>query len=143
MPYRFRDEIATADVAFEAWGETLEEVIIAAADATLNVMVADLDAVVDRVRRSIHAEADAADMLLFEVLQELIYYKDAERLLLRVPKVELECGAGRFSLKAEAYGEEIDPTRHELVVDVKAVTLHRFEVVETENGWQAQVILDI
>ena len=34
MPYRYRDDIATADAAFEAWGDTEEEMIIAAADAS-------------------------------------------------------------------------------------------------------------
>ncbi len=41
MPYQFVDEIATADIAFEAWGEDLEEMLAAAADATMNVMVSD------------------------------------------------------------------------------------------------------
>ncbi|MGO9315027.1 MAG: archease [Syntrophobacteraceae bacterium] len=34
MPFEFHDEIATADVAFEAWGQTIEEMFIAAAEAT-------------------------------------------------------------------------------------------------------------
>ena len=33
--------------------------------------------------------------------------------------------------------------RHEEVVDVKAVTMHMFEIKQTEKGWRAQVILDI
>ena len=32
--YRFRGDVALADAAFEAWGETLEELFVAAADAT-------------------------------------------------------------------------------------------------------------
>ncbi|HOV88133.1 MAG TPA: archease, partial [Syntrophobacteraceae bacterium] len=39
MPFRYIEDIATADVAFEAWGETLEDLCVAAADATMNVMV--------------------------------------------------------------------------------------------------------
>ena len=45
MPYRYLEDIATADVAFEAWGDTLEEMFVAAADATMNVMVSDLDTI--------------------------------------------------------------------------------------------------
>ncbi len=33
--------------------------------------------------------------------------------------------------------------KHDLIVDVKAVTLHRFEVKQTETGWKASIILDI
>ncbi len=40
-------------------------------------------------------------------------------------------------------GEKIDSGKHDLVVDVKAVTLHRFRVEKTQRGWEAVVILDI
>lgn len=143
MPYQFLEEIATADIAFEAWGETIEEMFVAAADATMNVMVEDLATIEDRARRTIQVEADAIDMLLFEFLQELIFYKDAERLLLRAPQVQIQRQDGHSTLTAEAFGEELNPNKHELVVDVKAVTLHRFRVEQTSRGWEAMVILDI
>ena len=45
MPYRYLEDIATADVAFEARGKDLAELFMAAAEATMNVMVADLDSI--------------------------------------------------------------------------------------------------
>ena len=48
-----------------------------------------------------------------------------------------------YHLTAEATGEKLNPLRHELLVDVKAVTLHRFTVKQTPEGWEATVILDI
>ena len=45
--------------------------------------------------------------------------------------------------EASAWGEAIDPGRHRLRVDVKAVTLHGFSVQSTTDGWEARVILDI
>ena len=47
------------------------------------------------------------------------------------------------ALHATAIGEQLDPQRHQMRVDVKAVTLHRFRVEQTEQGWEAFVILDI
>ena len=143
MPYNFLDDIATADIAFEAWGETAEEMFVAAADATMNVMVSDLDTIEDHEHRMIRVESDAMDMLLFELLQELIYYKDADLLLLRVPQVHISREGDIFTLSGEAYGEQLNPHKHELVVDVKAVTLHRYRVEQTPRGWEATVILDI
>lgn len=143
MPYRYIPDIAIADVAFEAWAETLEELFLAAADATMNVMVADLETIADKDIRSLELADEQVDMLLFQLLQELIFFKDAERLLLRVRAIEIHRLADRYALKAEARGEGIDPGRHDLVVDVKAVTLHRFRVESTAKGWEAAVILDI
>jgi SHS2 domain-containing protein len=46
-------------------------------------------------------------------------------------------------LNAVTTGEAIDRDRHEQRVDVKAVTLHRFQLEKTDDGWTAMVILDI
>jgi SHS2 domain-containing protein len=40
-------------------------------------------------------------------------------------------------------GTGMDPERHHQRADVKAVTLHRFQLEKTERGWEALVILDI
>lgn len=143
MPFRYIEDIATADVAFEAWGETLEELCVAAADATMNVMVEVLDTIEPRVTKELCLEADTAEMLLFELLQELIFWKDAEQLLLRVIAARIRQEEGRFFLVARAAGERLDPEKHELVVDVKAVTFHRYRVEPAARGWEATVILDI
>jgi SHS2 domain-containing protein len=49
-----------------------------------------------------------------------------------------------WELVATVRGEPIDPKRHALRADVKAVTYHQFEVVQTETGgWKARVVVDI
>ena len=50
---------------------------------------------------------------------------------------------GALVLEAEARGEPLDPLRHRLQADVKAVTLHRLRVEQTARGWEASVVLDI
>jgi len=143
MPFEFLGDIATSDVAFHAWGQTVEEMFSAAADAVMNVMVADLSAIAFVEERECALESEALDMLLFGLLQELIFYKDAEQLLLRVADVAVGGTEGNYNLTARLTGESIDSTRHDLIVDVKAVTLHRFSVEQTHKGWETLVILDI
>jgi SHS2 domain-containing protein len=141
--YRYLEEIATADVAFEAWGATREETFLAAADATLNTMVEEIGTVAPRERRAFALSADSLDLLLFELLQELVYRKDAERLLLRIRDLRIEEAGSGYRLHAEATGETIDPGRHSLLADVKAVTLYRLAVEESTDGWRAVVVLDV
>ena len=143
MPYRFLEDIAIADVAFEAWGETREEMFTAAADALMNVMVADLETIRPVEEVEFRLENRALDMLLFDFLNEVIFYKDARLLLLRAEALSIIPSKNRFTLKAVARGERLDPARHPLIVDVKAVTLHRFLVEETKDGWRSVVVLDI
>ena len=143
MPYRFLGDIAIADVAFEAWGKTREEMFAAAADALMNVMVAELDTIRSIEEVDFRLENRALDMLLFDFLNELIFYKDARLLLLRPQSLTIIPLSGRYTLNAVARGERLDPSRHPLTVDVKAVTLHRFQVEETKDGWRSVVVLDI
>ena len=141
MPYRYLDDIAIADAAFEAWGATREELFAACADALVNVMVEELDAIgrIETVEVSLQ-EIDL-EMLLFNFLNELLYYKDAQRLLLRAASLTIGLKDGLFHLHATLYGEEAG--RLATHADVKAVTMHRFRVEQTGKGWEATVVLDI
>ncbi|MBI2360235.1 MAG: archease [Deltaproteobacteria bacterium] len=143
MPYKYLEDVAIADVAFEAWGATLEELFTAAAEATMNIMVADLATITSGEKRKIALEEENLDLLLFNFLQELVFYKDAERLLLRVAKVRIEQGDGIVRVEAELYGEELNPRKHDLGVDVKAITLHQFQVEHSAGAWRANVIVDV
>jgi SHS2 domain-containing protein len=143
MPYEYLEDDAIADIAFRAWEPTLEGVFVAAADATMNVMVEELGAIQPMVEKEIKLENDSLEMLLFDLLQELIYHKDAERLLLRVPQVRIDTKDNRYLLQAKAAGEVLEPERHHPRVDVKAVTMHRFSLKKTDDVWEAFVILDI
>jgi SHS2 domain-containing protein len=143
MPYKFLEEIGTADIAFEATGRDLAELFSDAADATMNVMIDNLDAIERRESRQIKLSNDKIDMLLFDLLQELIYFKDAERLLLRVRDVQIDEKNEKYFLKADASGEPLNAARHLQRADVKAVTLHDFSVEKEDGGWKARVLLDI
>jgi len=143
MPYRYLEEIGTADIAFEATGRDLPELFSDAADATTNVMIDNIEAIQARETRQIELSNDKLDMLLFDFLQELIFLKDAERLLLRIREVQIDDRDKMYLVKATAEGETLDPERHHQRADVKAVTLHNFVVEQTDGGWKARVLLDI
>lgn len=143
MPYRFLEDIATADVAFAAWGETREELFRAAAEALLATMVNEPATVEPCQEQTIRVTEGQLDLLLFSFLNELIFFKDARCLLLRVDSLKIEERDGDYSLEAVTKGERIDPLRHPLLVDVKAATLHRLSVAYHDGAWQGTVVLDV
>jgi SHS2 domain-containing protein len=143
MPYEYLEEFGTADIAFDATGRDLPELFMAAADATMNVMIENLDGIEPRETLQIELSNDKLDMLLFDLLQELIFVKDAERLLLRIREIQIDEREENYFVKAIAAGELLDAERHHQRADVKAVTLHDFSVERTNDGWKARVLLDI
>ena len=143
MNYEFLEDVAIADIAFQASGNTLEEVFQVSGDATINAMIENIEEIQPKETRNFHIENDELDLLLFNFLQELIYYKDSELLLLRTQEIKIYEENGQHQLNAVMIGEKLDRDRHEQRVDVKAVTLHRFKLEKTAEGWTALVILDI
>ena len=143
MPHRYLEEIAVADVAFEAWGVELSALFTAAADALLGVMVDDPSEILPACVQPLALEADSAEELLFVFLGELVFLKDSRQLLLRVPEPVVAQEGQVWRLTALARGETIDRQRHRLGVDVKAITLHCFALTQEGERWSATVVVDI
>lgn len=146
MPYRYLDDLSVADVAFEAGGTTPEELFTAAWQATLRVMIRNPAALTAVESRNIVLEEASLDLLLHNFLQELIFYKDAEGLLLRIEDCRIQWEEGRSKsakLEARAVGQSIDTKIHRLGTDVKAVTFYHFNLAREKRKWKATVVLDV
>jgi len=143
MSWRFAEDLSGSDRGFEADGADLRELLASAVDATLAVMIGDPAGL--RPLRKVQTRLGAPDAagLLFALLQEIIYRKDADGLFLRLADGTVTERAGAFVLDAALAGEEFDRGRHEPGTDVKAVTLHRFEVAHDAGRWRASVVLDV
>ena len=141
MSYWYLEEVATADVAFEAEGRTLPEVFEASALALTEVMV-DLNGLSSALPHHISLTADDLETLLFRWLAELIYLKDSVCLLFGRFEITIREGT-EWALEATAWGDRIDYEKMSLKLDVKAVTYHMFLLEQTAEGWRARVVLDI
>ncbi len=137
QPFRVLEH--TADIGFEAFGATRQEVFANAARALMYLMV-DPESIVPQARLSLRAEASDMPNLLVNWLSEILYLFDAEGWLLRDFEVE---DLTDHSLGALAWGEKFDRTRHQAKLLVKAITYHQLDLRETAQGWRAQVYVDI
>lgn len=143
MPFRWLEDAPISDAGFEAWGATLDECFRAAADAVLALMVSNPEAVEPREHRSCTVEHQELDLLLVRFLEEILYYKDSEQLLLRVAQCSVAADSRPLRVTAELVGETIDRERHQLSADVKAVTLHRLSIQQRKGEWVATVVVDL
>ena len=137
--FKFVD-ITTADVAFEAYGKDLNELFANSALAMFEVMV-NTEEIEPKVEREIELEANDLEGLLFEWLNELLFYYGSENLAFS--RFEVEVDEKELKLKAKCFGEEINPAKHETKTEVKAATYHNLEIKKEDGRWRARVILDI
>jgi SHS2 domain-containing protein len=143
MPFEYLEDAVTSDVTFHAWGASLDDVFAAAIDATTRVMVEELTDVRRVARRVVAVQAEALDLLLWRVLDEVVFLKDTEILLLRAERMRVEPDQRPLSAEATLVGEPIDRARHQLLADVKAVTLYGLRVERVGALWHAHVTLDV
>ena len=127
----------TADLGLAAYGRNLAEAFTSAAYGMFSI-IAELDAVKEKLSRRIEVDGDDVESLLFEWLNSLLYYLDVETILFkRFDIMEFEQGR----LVAECYGEKYDPSRHQMKTGVKSATYHLLEVDRDKN--RVQVIFDV
>jgi len=139
QPQPFRVLEHTADIGFEAFGRTHEEVFRNAGCALMDLMV-DLDTVAPTEEKQIEVEGSDAPSLLVNWLSEILYLFDAEKRLFA--DFEIASLSDR-ALVARARGAKFDPARHRIKLLVKAITYHQLVLEETAEGWRAQVYVDI
>jgi SHS2 domain-containing protein len=143
MPYRTVEGIAMADVAFEATGRTLEEMLASAAEAVTSTMIKNPGTLAHKIEKKISIDAKDEEFLLHDFLEELLFLKDAELLLFG--KYELKVGKGGKGLKLSGTlkGEHLDQKKHELLVDAKAISWHMLKVEKSAKEWKAFFIVDV
>jgi SHS2 domain-containing protein len=135
--YRFLEH--TADLAVEIFGSSPEALLVHGGEA-LFAALGRCESPRCTVERSIEIEAEGLEALLHDWLAELNFLHQTQGEVyhrFKIPRLE----ANR--LEGIAYGEAIDPERHAIDLEIKAVTWHRLEVRREGRLWRAHVILDI
>ena len=132
----------TADVLFDAEATTLGELFTQCALALEETQI-ELSNVEPKKEVKITGKNKKVDLLLFDFLDDLLFHKDADQLIFSKFEIKVEEKDGEYHLDCKASGEELNPDKHEQKVDVKAITLHLFDVKKTDEGWYAKVLLDI
>ncbi|MBI2572407.1 archease [Candidatus Woesearchaeota archaeon] len=138
--HKFLDH--TADVFFVAKAETLPQLFEQCALAVEETMV-DVEMVHRKTKIKIVGEDKTVSNLLYDFLDDLVFFKDYQQLVFSKFEITIEEKEGKYSLLCWAHGEKIDHTRHDPKVDIKAITRHMFEVFKQDNYWKAQVLVDI
>ncbi len=131
-----------SDVGFRAYGRDLGEAFENAALALFEVMT-DTGRVEAREEVGVELEAEDEQALLYDWLDRLLYFRDAEGLLFSRFRVEVEEEGGRWKLRGRAWGERFDPRKHEGRTAVKAVTYHLMEVRRGKDRTVVQAVVDI
>ena len=126
----------TADIKFQAFGKSLEEVFANSALAMFNSM---FDGKVKKTQKfKVKVSGSDYESLLYNFLEELIILFDEKQFFLSgIEKIEIKNG----KLRAEVIGDNAE--NYEISIDVKAVTYNEMFVKQEKGKWISQVVLDV
>jgi SHS2 domain-containing protein len=143
MDYEIRDNITSADIAVSVKGESLNEIFVKAGIALVSEMTDSPDKIRDmELREDVLTNPDL-ELLLFNFLNEILFFKDAEGLILKPAAAEIELQGSEYLCRYTLRGEKISESICGFRVDVKGISLHALEIVSSGTSYSATVVFDV
>ena len=142
--YKFLEDIALADIAYEAYGKDLNEIFENSALAIFELS-AEVKTIKPKKKLEIKLEHEKLDNLLYDFLSEILFLKDSKYMVFKNVKVKIneDKKNKKFKLKSTIEGDTINSEKQHLENDIKAITMHMFELKKTKNGYKARIVVDI
>src|SRR5688572_31881301 len=128
-----------SELAVRITGGSQADLFANSAFALFDVM-AHVDKVEIKERLTLEVEGADRDDLMVNWMRELLYLYQGSGYLLKEFHIQ---EAKDTSVKAEVFGEKIDPDRHEIKKEILAVAYHQSRMQKTGDQWTAQVIFEI
>ena len=127
----------TADIKFQSFGKSVEEVFENSALAMFNSMYDRK--VKGKKSFKINVKGKDFESLLYNFLEELLFLFDSENFFMsKVKNIKI---TKDFQLEAEVIGD--DAKNYGIHIDIKAVTYNEMFVREEKDNWIAQVVVDV
>ena len=105
----------------------------------LTAVVTDLQTIKPQQPVEVQCEAPDDELLLADWLNTLIYEMSARKMLFSRFAVQVD----GHHLRAQAWGESVDPGRHHPTVEIKGATYTSLRVAQEKGEWVAQTVVDV
>ncbi len=133
----------TGDVGLRITADTVPQLFERAATGMFSVLT-DLNAVHPTDATAVSVEGRDREALMVRWLSDLNYHHTVHnRLFCAFSVDDIAPTADGLRLSATATGEALDPARHTVHTEIKAITFHGMEIRKTADGWTVQVIFDM
>ena len=129
----------TADLGLRVRAADLDTLFAEAAACLFTAVLEDIGSVRPEQAVAIELAGNDREFLLFDWLRELLSRFDADHIVFGHFEVKVRDDG----LSGIACGEPLDPARHQLAHELKAITYHELKVVRDGGQWLAEVIVDI
>lgn len=127
-----------ADMGIRGIGPTLVDAFEMAAIA-LTAVVTDPQLVKSQTEININCTAPDREILFLDWINAIIYQMDTRQMLFSQFQIDIKDN----TLAAIIKGEPVDRVKHQPAVDVKGATFTALRVIQENNIWIAQCVVDV
>ena len=140
--FEFREH--TADVQVRSWGSSLEEAFSQTAYSLMATITPDLKKITPKIEKKITIKAEDKEALLFDFLSEFLYIFDVDELVFsQIYVSKIEKFNDNYKLQATLKGEKFDLDKHEIGIEVNAITYSFMNIVEKHASTIIDIVFDI
>jgi SHS2 domain-containing protein len=136
----------TSDIGIKVWGRNAKELFEEAANG-MTAQMYDQTRVQEKDKRGLNIEAESIEELFLQWLKEILFLIESEGILFSRFQIEKDTfsirNAKTAQIQATLYGEKRDPTRHDICIEIKAVTRHGLYVKRNGPWWEGNILFDV
>ncbi|GEM_PF-5165491 len=137
---RFLDH--TEDVFFVARAPFLKELFDHCASAMQEAVV-EQETVQKRFKVKILGEDKDPKQLLYDFLDDLVFFKRYRQCVFRNFAIDVEEKDGTYLLRCTAVGENIDLFRHKPKLEFKNLDKAQYKFEKVDDGYKVQVVVKV
>jgi SHS2 domain-containing protein len=138
--FKFIDH--TADIAVEVEADTIEELFTVSAEAWKKI-VFEGAAILKKDEKRINIAEDDHGSLLVRFLNDLNFLFQAKKWVCSSIKEIIIKKNNEWNLSALLSGEPYNEKRHEVHLEIKAVTFHQMEIRKIKGKYSTRIVFDI
>jgi SHS2 domain-containing protein len=136
----------TSDIGIKVWGSSVKELFEEAAKGMIAQMYEPVS-VQEKDIFKLKLEAESIEELLLQWLKEILFLIESDGYLFCRFQIEKDNFALRNAKTAQIYaslhGEKKDSTRHDICIEIKAVTRHGLYVKKNGPWWEGNILFDV
>lgn len=136
----------TADVGLFVRGKDRKDLFETAARGMISILL-DAGSISGQEQRIIEVEGFDDEELLLNWLREILYSVESEglvysRIIVEEASPRLK-KSGLYRLKGRLEGEKLNPARHGICTEIKAITRHGMAIQKRDHGWELTLFFDV
>lgn len=142
MTVEFLDDEAIADIAFIVKNDSIKSVFLEAGETIFSLQT-DTTLLDEDLSFSFKLSGANYERLLYNILAEILYYKDAELFFPKSMEIEFKEANDEIIAIGQFHGTIFNDEIHTRGNDIKAITMHDFYLKQVSEGWEAYILIDI